>query len=221
MDNARDIRLELEAILANNPGETFLQVTIEQLFKLEQELSKSSPSKSTWTTLDSELKHLEDQGLWGTAPEQKHLWNSLSEAMNHPDARTGPDISITMPPSSHGIRAVQAPTLPAELLEQINEVYLLHSLATNPSRMLPPGKSLLSLLSSRTRRPDETGSQKMKALEDQVGEVVTRVFWDEVPCPLPLCPSKLKSSWSALAGAGVAVFTDACRAVDPVTPALH
>lgn len=188
MNDARNIRLELEAILVNKPNNASLKSAISHLSRLEEEFSKFSPSKSTWFFLVNDLKDLQDHGVWGTVPEQKRIWKTLSDVMEHSNSPDRPDISIIMPPTLHRISGIFVPSLPPELLEQINEVYLLHNLATDPSKVLPPGKSLLSLLSSRKRLANGAGDQKLKVLQDQVSEVATRAFWDEVPRPLPLYP---------------------------------
>src|SRR6266481_729049 len=146
MNDARNIRLELEAILANKPANASLTSAIAHLSKLEEEFSKFSPSKSTWFALVNDLKDLQDHGVWGTVPEQKCIWKTLSDAVEYSYSPDHPDISIIMPPPLHRIPGVFVPALPPELIEQINEVYLLHKLATDPSKVLPPGKSLLSLL---------------------------------------------------------------------------
>ncbi|KAF8590981.1 hypothetical protein K439DRAFT_1381423, partial [Ramaria rubella] len=91
----------------------------------------------------------------------------------------GPDLSINMQANSQKIPVVQVPSLPPELLEQINEVYLLHSLAIHPSKVLPPGKSLLSIFSSRSSHPNVDSQKPKPMLKDQVSEVVTRAFWEE------------------------------------------
>ncbi|KAF8483162.1 hypothetical protein JB92DRAFT_3085760 [Gautieria morchelliformis] len=109
---------------------------------------------------------------------------------------------------------VQVSTLPPELLEQINEVYLLHSLATNPSKILPPGKSLLSTFSSRGRHSGETASQTSKTLKDQVSEMVTRAFWDEALESLSSTPAAQLSRLRLL-------YTDLYAAVESLIPSSH
>ncbi|KAG6832622.1 hypothetical protein H0H92_014458 [Tricholoma furcatifolium] len=60
--------------------------------------------------------------------------------------------------------------LPPELLQ---ESFLLHALATDPARVLPPNKSLLAMMA---RTPPKTHTS---ALQERVQGVVHQVFWDE------------------------------------------
>ncbi|KAI0256132.1 hypothetical protein BJV78DRAFT_1273064 [Lactifluus subvellereus] len=74
----------------------------------------------------------------------------------------------SLPPMTH---------LPADLLDLLNQAYFLHILANDPSKELPPGKSLLSVLSrphARQRRDDEPA-----ALQQKVEEMIHKAFWDE------------------------------------------
>lgn len=66
--------------------------------------------------------------------------------------------------------------LPVELVELLNQTYFLHILATEPDKALPPGKSLLSVLS----RPREAAQSEKSALEEQVETMVHAAFWEEV-----------------------------------------
>lgn len=75
----------------------------------------------------------------------------------------------SLPPVTH---------LPADLLDLLNQTYFFHLLANDPSKLLPPGKSLLSVLSQpnkRQRRDDEPPT-----LNDKVEEMIHKAFWDEV-----------------------------------------
>lgn len=186
MNYVHDIRVQLQTILANNPDNVFLKAVLERSSQLEREMS--NPDKSTRLALVSDLRYLQDQGLWGLVEEQQRLLDTLSQDLDRLESFSinEPDLSIIIPPSSQPVPMVQVSTLPPELIDRINEVYLLHSLATHPYKVLPSGKSLLSAFSSRTRHKDETSSITPKTLKDQVSEVVTRAFWDEVPNSLLL-----------------------------------
>lgn len=66
--------------------------------------------------------------------------------------------------------------LPADLLDLLNQAYFLHILANDPSKVLPAGKSLLSVMS----RPHlTTGDEELPTLQEKVEEMVHKVFWDE------------------------------------------
>lgn len=70
-----------------------------------------------------------------------------------------------------------SPTLlPLELVDLLNQTYFLHVLATEPDQVLPPGKSLLSVLS----RPNTASQRGPSSLESQVKSLVHTAFWDEV-----------------------------------------
>ena len=186
MNYVHDIRVQLETILENNSDNDSLKAALEHSSQLEREVS--TPNKSTMLALIDDLRYIQGQGLWGLVEEQKRLLDTLAQDLKRFKSSriSEPDLSINIPPSSQRVPVVQVSTLPPELLEHINEVYLLHSLATHPYKVLPPGKSLLSAFSSRSRHEDETSSPTSRTLKDQVSEVVTRAFWDEVPYSLLL-----------------------------------
>ena len=85
----------------------------------------------------------------------------LPDVSSHPLLRS-------LPPSTY---------LPVELLDVLNHTYFLHLLATDPKKVLPPGKSILSMMS----KPHAQGALDGKStLEEKVTEVIHRAFWDEV-----------------------------------------
>lgn len=75
----------------------------------------------------------------------------------------------SLPPVTH---------LPADLFDLLNQTYFLHLLANDPSKLLPPGKSLLSVLSqpNKPQRPDD----EPPTLHNKVEEMIHKAFWDEV-----------------------------------------
>ena len=78
---------------------------------------------------------------------------------------------------------VNTALLPIELVDILDRAYFLHVLATDPTRVLPPGKSLLSALSG-PHASAPTG-EPAASLHDRVEDVVHRAFWDEVRAPHP------------------------------------
>jgi len=80
--------------------------------------------------------------------------------------------------------------LPTELVEILNQAYFLHLLATDPARVLPPGKSLLSMMTrqhtkiSSSTTASTSGELKSyndeSVLHDRVEQVVHTAFWNEV-----------------------------------------
>ena len=95
---------------------------------------------------------------------------SPDKAMIHVPPLTVPHPLLrSLPPLTH---------LPADLLDVLNQTYFLHLLANDHSKLLPPGKSLLSVLSRpniRQRQDDEPPT-----LHDKVEEMIHKAFWDEV-----------------------------------------
>jgi len=65
-------------------------------------------------------------------------------------------------------------SLPPELLQVLNQAYMLHVVATDPAKVLPPGKSLLSMMTRAPPPPDPS------PLHAKVEKVVHKAFWDEV-----------------------------------------
>ena len=74
-------------------------------------------------------------------------------------------------------------SLPAELFEALNSTYFLHRLATQPETVIPPGKTLLSMLLHSRINEDSKGKSDKDLLE-RVKEVAHEAFWNEV-CPRP------------------------------------
>ena len=72
--------------------------------------------------------------------------------------------------------------LPVELIDTLNHAYFLHLLATDPAQVLPPAKSLLSVMSRSHSAADDT----KPTLHSKVEDIVHKAFWDEVRAsPLP------------------------------------
>lgn len=69
--------------------------------------------------------------------------------------------------------------LPLELVSALNDTYVLHVLATDPAKLVPPGKSLVSMLLGSSLLP-ESAPDAHKSMKDKVEASMHRVFWDEV-----------------------------------------
>lgn len=74
--------------------------------------------------------------------------------------------------------------LPVELVQILNDAYFLHVLATDPAKVILPGKSLLSMMVRSQHREKSTTSDPSTILHDRVEEAVHRAFWNEVPWQL-------------------------------------
>jgi hypothetical protein len=71
--------------------------------------------------------------------------------------------------------------LPGELVQILNDAYFLHVLATDPAKVIPPGKSLLSMMVRSQHREQSTAPDAITILHDKVEEAVHKAFWNEVP----------------------------------------
>lgn len=76
------------------------------------------------------------------------------------------------------------PQLPLHLVEALNEAYFLHFLANDPDKVIPPGKSLLSMMTGSRNAPDSfENDQQARAeslIRDRVEKAVHNAFWTEV-----------------------------------------
>ncbi|KAI9442359.1 hypothetical protein H4582DRAFT_1927948 [Lactarius indigo] len=90
------------------------------------------------------------------------------------ESRSSDSSIIHVPPitPSHPLLRSLPPMtqLPADLLDLLNQAYFLHLLANDPSKVLPAGKSLLSVMSRPHLR---------RRGDDEVEEMVHKAFWDE------------------------------------------
>ena len=103
-------------------------------------------------------------------PSSTDIHSHASEPVVKPPASSTPLLPV----------ATTSPTvLPIELVQILNQTFFLHLLATDPQRVLPPGKSLLSMMSaprSNLHAPDESQAK----LEERVKDMVYGAFWKEV-----------------------------------------
>ena len=76
----------------------------------------------------------------------------------------------------HNLRA----SLPLELVESLNQAYFLYVLATEPYKVVPPGKSLLSMLLHSRLSSAEKREDDAQPLLQRVKEAAHKAFWDEV-----------------------------------------
>src|SRR5258708_15519650 len=74
----------------------------------------------------------------------------------------------SLPPVTH---------LPADLLDLLNQTYFLHILANDPSKLLPPGKSLLSVLSQPNKRQRRDNCPTTMPYKNQ--KLIHQTFSDE------------------------------------------
>lgn len=78
------------------------------------------------------------------------------------------------------IRHGSTTVLPVELVQILNQAYFLHLLATDPAKVVPPGKSLLSMMTSAHIGGQQSSKDQTAALHDKVAQVVDTAFWNGV-----------------------------------------
>jgi len=75
--------------------------------------------------------------------------------------------------------------LPLDIRISLNDAHLLHLLATDPNRVLPNNKSLVSVFSEATHLE----TRPSNPIEAQVAVMVKRAFWSEVRSSQAICQS--------------------------------
>lgn len=192
MDAAENI---LRDKLAATPDDAALKDTLARLQTLRATLQHGAPTDDAAVRLTDELQvrfeTLQRQGLWDTEGKEADVLRSLN-AQRQALQQTDPSrISVVRPPSPSSVtRVVYNPwaritRLPPEIAGRLNEVYFLHLLATSPEQVIPPGKSLLSMLSQQGA-PSSASPGAVPDLEVKVKEIVHKAFWDEVHAQHPL-----------------------------------
>ena len=93
------------------------------------------------------------------------------------------DMPIIQPPSMQSpflpVSTTTPTVLPLELVQALNHTFFLHLLATDPERVLPPGKSLLSIMTSPRAHARKQEGEQAK-VEGRIREHMHKAFWDEV-----------------------------------------
>lgn len=155
------------------------------------------PYPVSWDVLYNNFQALRDRGLWERSTENDELLDALrilltnvrsaQAHVEHPQQPLlGEKITIAIPPaqtlSSQLVSNQDHLVLPVELVDILNNAYFLHILATDPTQVLPPGKSLLSVM-SRSHTSSE-GDTKL-TLHSKVEDLVHRAFWGEVRTTSP------------------------------------
>ncbi|KAH9894925.1 hypothetical protein C8Q73DRAFT_692234 [Cubamyces lactineus] len=92
------------------------------------------------------------------------------------------DMPIIQPPSILSpflpVSTTTPTVLPLELVQALNHTFFLHLLATDPERVLPPGKSLLSIMTSPRAHARKQEGEQAK-VEGRIREHMHKAFWDE------------------------------------------
>ncbi|KAI0051200.1 hypothetical protein FA95DRAFT_351628 [Auriscalpium vulgare] len=102
--------------------------------------------------------------------------------------------------------------LPTELLELLNHTYFLHLLANEPDKVLPPGKSLISMMSAPPTSHTDRGNP---SLQENVEKVIHKAFWDEAIDALSSPQPSVQLPRLKL------LYGDLYVALQPLLPASH
>ncbi|VDB87479.1 unnamed protein product [Peniophora sp. CBMAI 1063] len=103
--------------------------------------------------------------------------------------------------------------LPTELLGILNHTYFLHLLVTDPSKVVPPGKSLLSVLGKPHAQTWEPG--RLHDIQTQVEDTIRRAFWDAAYESLSASDSSTQLARIKL------IYHDLHEALEPLLPKEH
>ncbi len=185
---------KLEEKLRANPGNRTLLNALSHLSAIEHDSARSGP---TYDLVTNDFDALQKEGLWGSVPEEIAILQGINAPLTPQESgtttpssslRTGAVLEGESQTRLPGVVAHPTPSaprlplpsdsptaLPLELVDSLNQGYFLHVLATDPAQVLPPGKSLLSVLSRPHSHINHTS-----ALHDRVEDLVHRAFWDEV-----------------------------------------
>jgi hypothetical protein len=129
---------------------------------------------------------LSQNGFWDDGDQDSELVrqtiHGLASATTSADRADGkaPEFSIEVAPSQTSSFELGRTHLPIELVETIERIYFLHVLATEPTSILPPGKTLVSALASVQESSSTEQIDESSTLHSHVEQAVHRVFWDEV-----------------------------------------
>ncbi|KAG1737650.1 hypothetical protein EDB19DRAFT_1909627 [Suillus lakei] len=213
-------KLKAKAEIA--PDNALLRDTISLLTDLHR--NEPITQRVTWDSLIRDFQRLQDQGLWDISEDNTKLLHMLRTSVttqpskeldrkpassmpgpSHPAARALQGSFSIVYPDSESAPSPLIPTsdpvlLPLELVEILNRTYFHHLLATDPKRVVPPGKSLVSMLS---RSPKEGGDPEKPTLHDKIEDLVHKAFWDEaiesLSNPEPSCQlPRIKSLYQDL-----------------------
>ncbi|KAG1867338.1 hypothetical protein F4604DRAFT_1776922 [Suillus subluteus] len=177
------------------PDNALLRDTISLLTDLHH--NEAITQRVTWDSLIRDFQRLQDQGLWDISEDNTKLLHTLRSLLTTQPSNRKPTRNMP-PPSRPASEALQGsfsiiypdsestpspliPTsdpvlLPLELVEILNRTYFHHLLATDPKRVVPPGKSLVSMLSGSPKEGKDAGKP---TLRDKVEDLVHKAFWDE------------------------------------------
>jgi hypothetical protein len=151
----------------------------EVVQKVLQQLDDIHGGPVDWSSLREDFEVLMQRGIWKKTEDNQRLLNQLEAMLTSAPSTSdiAPGFSIIHPSPSMDPPMTDATFLPPDVVEYINVTLFLHLLATNPAKVLPPGKSLLSVMTrprTRSHADEETST-----LQERVSDAVHKAFWDE------------------------------------------
>lgn len=182
------------------PDNALLTHTIAALLDVQRR--PHGPHSVSWDALSRDFQRLRDHELWEPSTENDELLDALRVLLTSPSHMSpresvephqtplsGEKVSVVNVIPSPGVSSQLVSNrdhlvLPVELIDVLNNAYFLHILATDPAQILPPGKSLLSVMSRARSTAD--GDPK-PTLHSKVEDIAHKAFWDEVRTS-PLTP---------------------------------
>ncbi|TCD71597.1 hypothetical protein EIP91_007344 [Steccherinum ochraceum] len=198
MNNALE---EVERLQSVHPNSATLRDAYARLLDAKQHADRDP--KGVWEVFQNEISALGIAGLLGedgsgdilleqvraelaadsipsgAAPVVAPL-HLTSSSQSHQEMQNEYDRNISVvppPPIPSTLRPLSTTTvLPMELLDVLNQTYFLHVLATDEHKILPPGKSLLSVMSDPTTA---IASSKDSTVHSAVESMVHKAFWGE------------------------------------------
>lgn len=154
-------------------------------------LTRSTVPGTILEDLRQDFKRLEESGLWDKPGETSQLLGQIEDMIQryHPASRASSETPTVDRFSVVGPAALPAPAfsllqnkdpifLPKELMDRLQHAYFVHVLTTEPSKILPPGKSILSMMTQSRGRPKR--SEEVPTLQEKIEHIAHKAFWDEV-----------------------------------------
>jgi hypothetical protein len=207
---------ELKAQASSYPRNPLLERTIAHLLDLRDSAISGKHQNVSWDAIRRDFDSLEAEGLWQKSEVSVRVLDELRLSMGGQDdsgsvpAETslnlrseshleGENLKVVIPADSSNaslFNSMVTLALPQELVDILNHTYFLHVLATDPVKVLPPGKSLLSVLSRPHLATGRTEGSS-PSLHDKVEDMVHKAFWNEV-CDQLLSLSNIQLTGSRL-----------------------
>ena len=188
---------ELKAQASSHPHNHLLERTIAHLLDLRHSAISGEHQNVSWDAVRRDFDSLEAEGLWEKSEVGVRVLDELRLSMGGQDdsrsAETslnlrsethleGQNLKLLVPADSSNaslFNSMVTLALPRELVDILRHTYFLHVLATDPVKVLPPGKSLLSVLSRPHLATGRTEGSS-PSLHDKVEDMVHKAFWNEV-----------------------------------------